>query len=186
MASQKIIKQRKLKGLTQHKLAELAGVNLRTIQRIENSKNEPRGQTLQLICDALDLDVEDLRTVDDGTSVPIGKRIANIFFLTVFNMSYITLISYMNFDHGASVNSYIASILLSFLIPAFIVYNSRFMSGLERLLKFGSGCFIFMIIILINFRLSGITLKLAVPSIMITAATLYFGSVLFKLNQTEE
>ena len=55
-----ISKARKAKGLTQEELAELSKVNLRTIQRIENGENEPRGKTLVLICEVLDLDVESL------------------------------------------------------------------------------------------------------------------------------
>lgn len=37
----KISDTRKSKGFTQEELAELSKVNLRTIQRIENNKNEP-------------------------------------------------------------------------------------------------------------------------------------------------
>jgi uncharacterized Tic20 family protein len=56
----KIKEARKRKGYSQEELAELAKVNLRTIQRIEKNENEPRGKTLNLICDALDLNTEDL------------------------------------------------------------------------------------------------------------------------------
>ena len=35
-------------------------MNLRTIQRIENNENEPRGKTLNLICEVLETNVEDL------------------------------------------------------------------------------------------------------------------------------
>ncbi len=56
----KIKELRKKKGLSQEELAENAGLNLRTIQRIENNKNEPRGKTLHLICRALGINAEDL------------------------------------------------------------------------------------------------------------------------------
>ena len=52
-----IINSRKSKNLTQEQLAELSKVNLRTIQRIENNKNTPRGYTLKLICDILEIDI---------------------------------------------------------------------------------------------------------------------------------
>ncbi|AEL25713.1 helix-turn-helix domain-containing protein [Cyclobacterium marinum] len=55
-----ISETRKSKGITQEELAELSKVNLRTIQRIENNESEPRGKTLKLICEVLDIDVEDL------------------------------------------------------------------------------------------------------------------------------
>ncbi|XMO86535.1 helix-turn-helix domain-containing protein [Algibacter sp. AS12] len=56
----KIKEVRKKKGLSQEELAESAKVNLRTIQRIENNENEPRGKTLHLICEVLDLNTEDV------------------------------------------------------------------------------------------------------------------------------
>ncbi len=50
----KIVELRKSKGYTQEELAEKAKVNLRTIQRIENDENKPSGNTLKLICEALE------------------------------------------------------------------------------------------------------------------------------------
>ena len=51
---QKIVELRKSKGYTQEELAEKAKVNLRTIQRIENGENKPSGNTIKLICEALE------------------------------------------------------------------------------------------------------------------------------------
>lgn len=48
------------RGLTQEALAEYAKINLRTIQRIKNNESEPRGKTLSLICEVLDVNIEDL------------------------------------------------------------------------------------------------------------------------------
>lgn len=56
----KISEARKSKGLTQEELAELSKVNLRTIQRIENNESEPRGKTLTLICEVLEIKLEDI------------------------------------------------------------------------------------------------------------------------------
>jgi transcriptional regulator with XRE-family HTH domain len=56
----KIKEIRKQKGLTQEELSDLAKINLRTIQRIENNENEPRGTTLNLICQVLDIKLEDI------------------------------------------------------------------------------------------------------------------------------
>lgn len=52
--------QRKRKAWTQEQLSEESGVAVRTIQRIENAKVEPQLQTLSLLADALDLDVQEL------------------------------------------------------------------------------------------------------------------------------
>lgn len=56
----KIKEIRKKKGLSQEELAESSKVNLRTIQRIENDENEPRGKTVNLICEVLEINAEDL------------------------------------------------------------------------------------------------------------------------------
>jgi transcriptional regulator with XRE-family HTH domain len=99
----KINEVRKSKGLTQEELADLSKVNLRTIQRIENNESEPRGKTLILICEALDIDVEELisskKQMEDNSNNQLvygftlaskGKRfVANlletiIYFITIF------------------------------------------------------------------------------------------------------
>jgi transcriptional regulator with XRE-family HTH domain len=51
--NEKIVAQRKAKGLTQEGLAALTGVNLRTIQRIESGESKPRLFTLKAIETAL-------------------------------------------------------------------------------------------------------------------------------------
>lgn len=70
IVGEKISEARKAKGLTQEEVAELSKVNLRTIQRIENNESVPRGKTLNLICEVLEIDIEDLlyskRQIDDN------------------------------------------------------------------------------------------------------------------------
>jgi len=56
----RISELRKSKGLTQEKLAEMANVNLRTIQRIESGETTPRGHTLSAICKALNINTEEI------------------------------------------------------------------------------------------------------------------------------
>lgn len=55
---------RKAKGLTQEALAEMLRLNLRTVQRIENSETMPRGSTLNLIGEALGLKPAELQIQD--------------------------------------------------------------------------------------------------------------------------
>jgi transcriptional regulator with XRE-family HTH domain len=71
---------RKKKGLSQEELAESAKVNLRTIQRIENNESEPRGKTINLICDVLDINAEDI--------LDYGKR-TDKSYLIIFHLSVI-------------------------------------------------------------------------------------------------
>ena len=88
----KIKELRKKKGLSQEELAELASVNLRTIQRIESNESEPRGNTLNLICKVLDINAEDIldygKEADD--SYMICFHISVISFL-VFPLGNIIL-----------------------------------------------------------------------------------------------
>lgn len=53
---QKIKNARIAKGFTQEDVADLAQLNLRTIQRIENDQNIPTSKTVQLICTTLEID----------------------------------------------------------------------------------------------------------------------------------
>ncbi|WP_452224689.1 DUF4870 domain-containing protein [Lacinutrix chionoecetis] len=74
---------RKRKGYSQEELAEYSKVNLRTIQRIENNKSEPRGTTLNLICTALDITTEDI--------FDYGKQ-DNVNYLVLFHLSVLSFI----------------------------------------------------------------------------------------------
>lgn len=58
--AKKIIHFRKLKGITQESLAEITGLNVRTIQRIESGEVDPRLYTLKSIADALGVNLEEL------------------------------------------------------------------------------------------------------------------------------
>ena len=60
----KISQIRKQKALSQEQLAELSKVNVRTIQRIENTETTPRGATLKLLCDALEITPDEIVNFD--------------------------------------------------------------------------------------------------------------------------
>ena len=59
-SSEKLITQRKLQGLSQDKLAEKAGINIRTLQRIEKNEVKPQPYTLGCLADSLGVRIEDL------------------------------------------------------------------------------------------------------------------------------
>jgi len=80
----KIREVRKKKGLSQEELAESANVNLRTVQRIENNESEPRGKTLNLICEVLDINAEDI--------LDYGKQ-ADKSYLIFFQLSVIAFLA---------------------------------------------------------------------------------------------
>ncbi len=59
-SSKKLIAQRNLQGLSQDKLAEKAGINIRTLQRIEKNEVKPQPYTLGRLADSLGVRIEDL------------------------------------------------------------------------------------------------------------------------------
>jgi transcriptional regulator with XRE-family HTH domain len=79
----KIRELRKKKGLSQEELAESSKVNLRTIQRIESNESEPRGKTLNLICEVLDINAEDI--------LDYGKQ-PDKSYLIIFHLSVIAFL----------------------------------------------------------------------------------------------
>lgn len=80
----KIKEARKRKSFSQEELADLAKVNLRTIQRIENNQNEPRGRTLNSICDVLQINAEDI--------LDYGKHIDRSY-LVFFHLSVLIFLA---------------------------------------------------------------------------------------------
>ena len=180
-----ISKARKERGFTQEELAELSKVNLRTIQRIENNKSEPRGKTLNLISEALKINVDELLPKDEKLlSESIGAIIINGFFLILLNLCIITIIGYMTLPNEANLNSRTGAVLLSFFMPFFIVYFTKKMSRIERILKFGSG---FMFYIVFSFIVVGIKdgfqngLSTRIYfCIIIFIAVLYYGNIMLK------
>lgn len=82
--SERIRTLRKAKGLSQESLAEHAGINLRTLQRIESGNVIPRGETLRLLAQALDVPVEELSAAT--TEVP-ATMYEDQGFLKLMNLS---------------------------------------------------------------------------------------------------
>jgi transcriptional regulator with XRE-family HTH domain len=82
-AGEKLSSLRKSKGLTQEELSDLAKINLRTIQRIENGVTDPRSSTLKRICDVL--------KVDPGEIINAGKT-ENPDYLSFMHLSVIAIL----------------------------------------------------------------------------------------------
>jgi transcriptional regulator with XRE-family HTH domain len=76
----KKIKRIRLKrGFSQEELAETAKLNLRTIQRIENNETVPRGKTLKLIFEALDIEIIEI----EKEKTKFDKQLIWSSFLTI-------------------------------------------------------------------------------------------------------
>ncbi|BBE17583.1 hypothetical protein AQPE_1739 [Aquipluma nitroreducens] len=181
----KICEVRKLKGLTQEELAELSKVNIRTIQRVENDENIHRGKTLSSICEVLEIDQEDLQKVENEEKKKsyLNKVIEGIF-LVILNIVIISIYGYVTLAHNANLNSRFGGILLSFFVPYFIVSVTRSMSGLERILKFGSGHFFYFILISVSLGFIRGFISGLFPCLGISLAVLYYaGKLLGTLDQ---
>ncbi|MEJ2881299.1 helix-turn-helix domain-containing protein [Pedobacter sp. GR22-6] len=83
--AKKVKELRTKKGYSQEELAEQAQLNLRTIQRIEAGKTEPRGDTLKRLALALDVAADELInwTEQEDNS-----------FLVLLNLSGLTFIAF--------------------------------------------------------------------------------------------
>lgn len=173
----KVFEARKIKGFSQEELANRAQVSIRTIQRIENGENDPRGKTLELICDALQINLEDIKKshFESNYRSNLDLMIHGVF-LFILNMVLISIIGYLTLDSAANINSRFGGVLASFFVPAFIVFFTPKMTGKIRLLKFGFGYFTYflLVIALLGFPI-GFTTWLF-PCLLISVTVLYFGS----------
>lgn len=141
---------RNKKGITQEQLAEKIDRNLRTIQRIENSENVPRNETLNLICEVLEISLEDLPNGEkEAKRTQLTNLFITIFFLVILNIFLALLVGYTNLRALTTTAGNLAGLLLSFFIPHFIVLSTKKMNGAERLLKFGIGYFLYFISIMV-------------------------------------
>ncbi len=181
--AKKIVESRKLKGLSQEELAELSKVNLRTIQRIENNENEPRGKTLILVCDALELNLEELQSLQITPKLGIKDLLINGLFLFILNILLNCVIGFLVLDSESNLNSKLGGFLLSFFIPFYICYNTKKTSGMNRMLKYGGG---YIVYLFMCFVLIGIPKSLILGScLMLSLATLYYGNFFLNTKQNQ-
>ncbi|WP_268034855.1 helix-turn-helix domain-containing protein [Algoriphagus sp. PAP.12] len=179
--AKRISEARKLKGLSQEQLAEQAKINLRTIQRIEKSECEPRGSTLNLICDALEIDSKELITSEEsfrGRNVLI--KIVNGLFLVALNLILMGVIGFLTYDISANLNSKFGGFLISVFLPFSIVAFTKDLSGIERMVKFGTGYFAYFILVMTTNGFARGFISGLFPCLLISLAVLYFGGRLLK------
>ncbi len=185
--AKKISEIRKSKGLTQEELAEQSQVNLRTIQRIENNQSEPRGKTLQLICEALQIDAGELRERRElDKPISLGTKIVNALFLLALNLILMGILGYMTLDSEANTNSRLGGLLLSIFLPMSIVLLTIKMSGIERMLKFGFGFIVYFILVVVSHGFPTGFITGLFPCLLISLAVLYFGQDIIKHTTHEK
>jgi transcriptional regulator with XRE-family HTH domain len=186
----KISEARKLKGFTQEELADLSKVNLRTIQRIENNENESRGKTLSLICDVLEIDTNDLQKTNGSSRIKsLPNLIINVIYLVLLNFVLAGIIMYLTVDSEANFHSKIGALLLSVLIPFFVVYFTQKMKAIERVLKFGSIWFFYLFMLFfvqgfLNAMRTGFG-SWIFSCILLFVGVLFYGNIIFTLENAK-
>lgn len=81
--SDRLLDLRHRKGYSQEQLAELSGLNLRTIQRIEKGETIPRGDSLQRLASALEVTPDDLVdwSIREDKSMLLVMNLSQLSFL---------------------------------------------------------------------------------------------------------
>lgn len=115
---------RKRKGHSQEELSFKTNVSLRTIQRIEKGENEPRGKTLQLLCNALDVKIEELvdfgKQEDKGVLSALYLSVLTGVILPLGNIIVPALFWVLNKEKYKEVNNVGKHILISQVVYAVI------------------------------------------------------------------
>lgn len=114
------------------------------------------------------------------TKKPLTETIIKGFFLIILNIVLMSIIGYLTLDSNANMNSRLGAFLLSILIPYFIVSKTKDMGGLERMLKFGLGFIIYVVLVLIRVELPHAIFCGILPCLLISIGLLYAGSNIFK------
>lgn len=169
---------RKSKGLSQELLAENAGINLRTLQRIESGTVVPRGETLRLLAQALDIPVEELAASEEfsaSVDEPSGSMREDQGFLRLMNLS---ALSFWFIPFG----NIIAPLVLW-------IFKRNEIAGVmdlgKRILNFQITWSIIFYGVICFGGMSGIFFKS--PYMMLTViALLYFGNTVFIFINTQK
>lgn len=87
-----IKKYRGEKGITQQELANLTGLSLRSIQRIEKGEVQPRDYTLRLFVEKLGIANEYLEVSDDSITFERGLNTSQKMIITIVSPIILFLI----------------------------------------------------------------------------------------------
>lgn len=124
--------QRKLKGLSQEALAKKSNVAIRTIQRIEKEEVNPQLQTLKLLADALDIDLDQLTLLEGPREEEAQKKWLLVLhvspllgFIFPFSVLFPLLVwlhkrddHHLYFSHGRKVINFQLNMTLIYLLAA--------------------------------------------------------------------
>lgn len=172
-----IYEVRMKKGLSQEELAEMAKVNLRTIQRIENDLTEPRETTINLIFGVLEIDQNELKPhAEEYDFSNLVRKSINVIFIILLNITIAAMIIYLTVYDHANIYSRIGAFLLCILLPYFIVSLTRSSTSPMRLIRFGTGFMLVVIFSLFQVKIATAVFSGAIPFSLIGLSILFYGN----------
>lgn len=118
-------------------------------------------------------------------SKQIAQVIVNGIFLIVLNIALMAIIGYLTLDSNANNNSRFGAYLLSFLIPFFIVVKTQELRAIERMLKFGMGFIVYLVISFFSLEIPTIILTGLGPCLFISLSVLLYGEDLLGITKIE-
>lgn len=117
------------KGFSQEQLAEITGLSLRTIQRIENGETEPRGDSLQRLAKAFDVSPDEILdwNVYDDKGLLMGLNLSALSFIVFPLLGILVplIIWVSKKDKVRNINK-IAKNILNFQITWVILFFLRY------------------------------------------------------------
>jgi len=113
-----------------------------------------------------------------STKTTSAEKVVNFVFLIILNIAIISIIGFMTLDINATLNSRVGGLLLSIFIPVFLVYQSKQISGLERMIKFGFGIFTYLIAASIIVGIPVAFTSWLMPCLVIALGVLFYGGKL--------
>ncbi len=174
-----IYEVRMKKGISQEELAAMAKVNLRTIQRIENELNEPRGTTINLICQVLQIDQHELKPkIEEKDPGNLAQKWINGTFLVLLNITLASIIIYLTIYDKANTYTRIGAFFLSIFFPYMVVSLTHGTTGAMRLVKFGTGFILLIIILLFQVKIDAAVFSGAIPYSLIGLSILFYGDAI--------
>lgn len=138
-----------------------------------------------LLCDVLQLNYAELFNKSEKVSTRKNywKMLINGLFLVILNFTLMGIFGYLTLDSEANLNSKFGGLLLSIFLPLVIAWKTQYMNGLERILKFGSGFLLYIVLVIINLGFptgfkTGLFICLA-----IALAIFYYGNKFIELKK---
>jgi hypothetical protein len=102
--------------------------------------------------------------------------------LILLNLAIAFVFGYLTLDSGANFNSLIGAILLSIFMPFAIYFFTKSMSKEERLLKYSSGLWVYLLIFLLLHGPVIVMSKGLLYVIVLFSTTIYLIGKLDKFN----